>query len=199
MQVKGGRVVEGKLHFQTMVRHRMGFNEAPEKGNREAPCVFPRNDWGWLRDLMPGPRTGTIGMQRRMEQLDTQGAVALVEGLDSVCSVPQVVDARQGLVVVLGNLDELYALGEEPLPELDPDVLLARHAELGLTGVQEALHGLFRIEQVARLGTDHFIFPPLGREALLSFCCTQVAATVVRLKETLTMHHSGGWIGEAPS
>lgn len=212
MRVKDGRVVAGVDSWKAMMKRNRGFDPTDDQGETGRPWVFPRSDWKWLRELMKGPLVGTIGLQRRMEELDTEGVMALVDGLVAGCSVPRVVDARQALVVVLGNLDELYALGEDPMPELDPDVLLARHEELGLTGVQELLHGLFRIEQVARLGTDQFVFPPLGREALLALGRAHVTATVARLEHTqgvlvhvddalvrhLVEHHSIAVLGARP-
>lgn len=186
MRVRDGRVVQGLEQWKSVVKWGSGFTGGNDPAPQE-PWVFPKDDWQRLRDLMTGPLMGPIAMQRKLESLDTDGVLAMVDRLIVNCSVPQVVDARQGLVIVLGNLDELYAMGEEPMPELDPDVLLARHAELGLTGVQDALRNLFRIEQVARLGTDQFVFPPLGRTALLDLGRMHVEATLERLKVNVNM------------
>lgn len=75
------------------------------------------------------------------------------------------VDGSKAMVIVLGNLDELYVMGKDLWPELHPDVLLHRHRKLSANGIPALLARMFRMEQVGRLGYDHILFPPLGEEA----------------------------------
>ena len=77
------------------------------------------------------------------------------------------VDGSKAMVIVLGNLDDLYVMGKVLWPELHPDVLLHRHRKLSANGVPAMLTRMFRVEQVGRLGYDHVLFPPLGEEATL--------------------------------
>src|SRR5690606_33098454 len=129
--------------------------------------AIPENSWDWLRNAMPKPISLTA-FREQLEKLDGQGVLRMLRDLVDSCIAPAPLDASKALVIVLGNLDELYASGRDPMPELDPEVLLRRHERIGTTGVHEALCNLFRIEQVARLGTDHIVFPPMGTAAVRS-------------------------------
>ncbi|MBK7286270.1 MAG: hypothetical protein IPI95_03680 [Flavobacteriales bacterium] len=102
-------------------------------------------------------------LQQKLSSLDGPGILSWLLEVSQLSRGPKIVDASKALVIILGNLDELYDTGREPLAELDPDVLLQRHRDIGTGGVHNALLKLFRIEQVARMGADHVVFPPIGQ------------------------------------
>ncbi|MBK9288853.1 MAG: hypothetical protein IPN38_14485 [Flavobacteriales bacterium] len=151
---------------------------------RRAKCPLntgrSQDQWDTLRDRF-SQRTSLAALQRRMEQMDGPELLDLV--LDHVRAnhTPLVLDASKALVFVLGNLDGLYVTGRDPMPELDPDVLLDRHHRIGVTGIQQELMKLFRVEQVARLGTDPVVFPPMGRDTTRALVQREVDAMVLRL------------------
>lgn len=171
--VRNGRVVHGidKAH-KAMAIHM-------SRGDHDEDWVLPKSTWRMLRESNSGTCSLTA-LQRKMEVLDGAGILGLLEQAITEARIPHVFDARQALVIVLGNLDELYVMGREPMPALDPDVLLARHEDLGTSGVQRALLGLFRVEQVARLGTDHVVLPPMGRSTVHQLVEREVKQLVIR-------------------
>ncbi len=170
--ITNGRVVQG---VDT-------FNKEMDSHPSEENWAIPEKSWDWLRDLMPTPISLTA-FREQLEKLDGQGVMRLLRDLVDSCIAPAPLDASKALVIVLGNLDELYASGRDPMPELDPEVLLRRHERIGTTGVHEALCNLFRIEQVARLGTDHIVFPPMGTAAVRSLVENEAEALLARLSD----------------
>ena len=180
MQVKGGRIVAGLELYEELCDETLGR----PKDAAEAPWLIPKEHWQWMRSALERPVMSLSAFMDLMQGLDSGNVLPFVEQLVLSCSMPRVLDASQALVIVLGNLDELYALGEELVPELDPDVLVARHEHIGLTGLQEALYKLFRIEQVARLGSEQFAVPPLSRGRLLAVARTHGDALCGRLRES---------------
>jgi hypothetical protein len=180
MQVKGGRIVAGLELYEELCDDTLGR----PKDAAEAPWLIPKEHWQWMRSALERPVMSLSAFMDLMQGLDSGNVLPFVEQLVLSCSMPRVLDASQALVIVLGNLDELYALGEELVPELDPDVLVARHEHIGLTGLQEALYKLFRIEQVARLGSEQFAVPPLSRGRLLAVARTHGDALCGRLRES---------------
>lgn len=170
--IANGRVVQG---IDT-------FNKEMDSHPSEENWAIPEKSWDWLRDLMPTPISLTA-FREQLEKLDGQGIVRMLRDLVDSCIAPAPLDASKALVIVLGNLDELYASGRDPMPELDPEVLLRRHERIGTTGVHEALCNLFRIEQVARLGTDHIVFPPMGGAAVRSLVENEAEALLARLSD----------------
>lgn len=172
--VRNGRVVSGHA-----VHHKLFGTRKKGEVSAEHWAV-PKDQWDTLRDRF-SQRTSLAALQRRMEQMDGPELLDLV--LDHVRAnhTPLVLDASKALVFVLGNLDGLYVTGRDPMPELDPDVLLDRHHRIGVTGIQQELMKLFRVEQVARLGTDHVVFPPMGRDTTRALVQREVDAMVLRL------------------
>ncbi len=166
-RISNGRVVSGaKLYWELSER---GYNdEVMEKH----PYALPCKTWDWFRGQHPN-RESVTAFKRRMERMDGPAMLAMVKEAVDRIRTPHVFDGRRALVIVLGNLDGLYTVGSDPVAELEPDVLLARHKQMNLTGVQQALLELFRIEQVGRLGTDHVIFPPIGADTVARLVSTE--------------------------
>ncbi|MCB0815434.1 MAG: hypothetical protein KDB87_20000, partial [Flavobacteriales bacterium] len=142
--------------------------------------LIPSSSWEWLRDLQ-FRSISMLELEYELEQLDGPATLAWIDALLKSFRTPPELDGSKALVLVLGNLDELYVGGKEPWPEMDPDVLVRRHRQLGTAGVHQALLELFRVEQVGRLGTDHIVFPPMGRETVALLLRRETDALAGRL------------------
>lgn len=153
--VEQGRVVKGLNHFRSLVWKHYDI----ERGVKWA---VPRELWSDFRHMSGEPAPSLAEIEERLSAMDGQAVLRWLEELRTEGQRARVVDASKALIILLGNLDELYVMEKEPLAELDPDVLIHRHRDIGRAGVQQALLKLFRIEQVARLGTTHVVFPPIG-------------------------------------
>ncbi len=154
-EVKQGRVVAGKEAFDKLIG---GHYQT----HGEDWCI-PLQIWDELRDLAPPPALSLSQFESKLSALDTSGVAQWLGELLHASQMERVLDASKVLVILLGNLDELYVSGMEPMAELDPEVLLHRHNNIGRAGVHDALLKLFRIEQVGRIGNSHVIFPPVGK------------------------------------
>lgn len=169
--IERGQVVAGREDFARLM------GEPREDG---AWWAVPEPHWDWLSNMMSRPMS-TYEFRQLLAAQDGDGTIAVLERMERECVIPAPFDAQQALIFVLGNLDELYTSGQDPLPELDPEVLVRRHRNIGNTGVHEALCELFHIEQVARLGTEHIVFPPLGMDAMRALVRTEADAVLERL------------------
>lgn len=152
-EIRNGRVTVGVEVFLEVMDDHL------DRTDREERWALPRSTWSWARE---SGRESTLGFKRRLEHMDGAAILAMLQSQIDAVRSPLILDGRRALVIVLGNLDCLYTVGSDPIAELEPDVLLARHKQMHLAGVQQALLELFRIEQVGRLGSDHVIFPPIG-------------------------------------
>lgn len=159
VRIESGRVLEESevftAHVATHYRSSTGTGWA-----------IPPEIWDDLRDLHPAPLPSLTDFEKRLTGSDEQDILEWLTEIGGNIRKARVVDASKCLVILIGNLDELYMTGQEPLAELDPDVLQQRHRNIGTAGVQHALLKLFRIEQVARIGTTHVVFPPIGRDTI---------------------------------
>jgi hypothetical protein len=175
-RVAGGRVVEGREKYQELVLRHYGEMEV-----KEDMLAIPCSEFDELRDMFPDPQPSLPGIAAMLDELDGTGILGMLQRIRTTAQRPNVVDARQALVLVLGNLDELYTTGKEPLAELHPDVLVHRHKDIGRAGIQNGLLRMFRLEQVSRLGNDHVIFPPMGRTVMETLADHEVASLLERL------------------
>ena len=190
VKVKHGRVTRGLAVYRNIMleetqSHRWRNHRRPRRlsemdADPQERWLIPSHSWEWLRDAL-GRGMSMLQLEYELEQLDGPATLAWVEALLARMRTPPLLDGSKALVLVLGNLDELYVGGKEPWPEMDPDVLLRRHRQLGTAGVHQALLELFRVEQVGRLGTDHIVFPPMGRETVVLLLRRETDALAERL------------------
>ena len=87
-------------------------------------------------------------------------------------------DYSKLLIIVTGNLDEMYEALAERVEDCDTDADVFHAMTKGMTviDVKKALAKRFRPEQVARLGNQHVIYPSLSRLAyqrLIARTCAQ--------------------------
>ncbi len=168
VRVSKGKVVNKPEAFKRLVAdHYHNHRKGAER------WAVPMGELDTLRELHPTPKPTLSELQHKLGTLDGPGILNWLVEVSQLGRGPTIVDASKALVIVLGNLDELYATGREPLAELDPDVLLKRHRDIGTGGVHNALLKLFRIEQVARMGADHVVFPPIGTDTVNAMVHTE--------------------------
>ncbi len=94
-------------------------------------------------------------------------------------------DYSKLLIIVTGNLDEMYEDLAERVEDCDTDadVFHTMSQRLSMIDVKKALGTRFRPEQVARLGNQHVIYPSLSRSAyqrLIARTCAQYVDEVER-------------------
>ena len=159
--MKNGMVTSGMRIYAEIFGN--SWDQRP--GTSAKPTFIPEKAFAWLHDVFVDRTFSRTDIQQRFATLDGIGTIQLLdEQIGKVCS-SRIIDGSQALVIILGNLDELYAMGKPMWSELDPDVLLHYHRRSCGSGIRAALCRMFRVEQVGRLGSDHILFPPMGRKA----------------------------------
>jgi Peptidase family M41/ATPase family associated with various cellular activities (AAA) len=95
-------------------------------------------------------------------------------------------DYSRLLVIVSGNLDEMYSELASRVEDCDTDadVFHALSKQLSVIDVKKALNQRFRPEQVARLGNTHIIYPSLGQTAYMRLIERVCEGYVRELKES---------------
>ena len=71
-------------------------------------------------------------------------------------------DYKQALVIITGNVDEVYVQSGSTDPDTTPDALHGWSKLVTVPSVKQALLKRFRPEQVARLGNNHVLLPAFG-------------------------------------
>lgn len=100
--------------------------------------------------------------------------------LDEQLKKRQVIDFRNAIVFVTGNLDDL--IPRYPLSDR-PDILRAHTEKISSEDVQRSLARLFRPEQVARLGHKHLYFPSLSEAGYQKLIHKKIKSTEAEIAE----------------
>lgn len=80
-------------------------------------------------------------------------------------SKPSLLDLSNSLIFVAGNLDEVYQFSSFQSPDISPDYFYKKSLKITIQDVKKELLKRFRVEQIARLGNHHIIYPSLPTEA----------------------------------
>ncbi len=87
-------------------------------------------------------------------------------------------DYSKSLIFCLGNLDECYNMSHDLDPNADADMFYENSLNITLPDIKKALSHRFRMEQIARLGNTHIIYPSLNRNAYtryINMCCDKIS------------------------
>jgi hypothetical protein len=78
-------------------------------------------------------------------------------------------DYSQLLIIVAGNLDEMYSDLASQVADCDTDADLFHHmsSQLSIIDVKKALKKRFRPEQISRLGNTHIVYPSMNQATYL--------------------------------
>lgn len=71
-------------------------------------------------------------------------------------------DCSKFLIFIIGNLDEAFRMYEDFNQKADPDVIREHVSSITIDDIRQALKCRFRVEQIARLGTAHIVYPTLS-------------------------------------
>ena len=118
------------------------------------------------RTLTACNRRGLTHRKRAEAQLehDYRGTLALLLSWLYDIEVQPILDYSKCLIIITGNVDEVYDAARTTNPDITADVLNEWSRKITVPDVKQSLLKRFRAEQVARLGNNHVLYPTL-REA----------------------------------
>jgi GTPase SAR1 family protein len=97
-----------------------------------------------------------------LENINTENLVSHFENILDRITKPKIYDFSKSIFFIIGNLDEVYTNHNNFNPDMDADLLAKISSKINISDVKSALNSRFRTEQIARLGTNHLIYPTLG-------------------------------------
>lgn len=163
VEVQQGLVVAQEAHYRKI------FNMPSRKDSFEpdgGPLPFIEAEsvdalWESSKQHFPT----RLQLREALHQLDGAGTLAFVQKAVAELKAPRLLDCRQDLVIVAGNLDAAYQCTDHTDPELEADQVRRLNERVNLSAVKTALLERFRPEQVARLGNNHVVYPAFSNEA----------------------------------
>ncbi len=92
-------------------------------------------------------------------------------------------DFSRSLIFVIGNLDEGFAMSAGVSTDQDADLLHLESKKISFDRIKQALRNRFRMEEIARLGNIHLIYPSLSSDVYRTFINRELVEIGQRFEE----------------
>ena len=166
--IKEGKVLEGWDVFCRVMDEEVGSNLSSNESESEKLPLTRRNIadiHGFAKKEFPYKAQ----FKNFIFQLDGPELLSYIKRLERKASLSQELDFSKALIVVIGNLDEAYEMSDLISPDFDADILHEASKRITFSQIKEALSSNFRLEEIARLGNIHLIYPSLSSEVFQTF------------------------------
>lgn len=121
-------------------------------------------------------------VQTRMGEMSDEAVDQWIQELMAKPLPAKQKNSADALVFVIGNLDEAFE--SDDYDEDDSPAYLHAHTnQVTISSIQQNLLKIFRKEWVARLGSEHFLFPSLHEADLRKFVALQLSALQEKIAE----------------
>ena len=138
-----------------------------ENGEKvDATLFVPKEYLYYLKHISDNPYldTETSLFSKIMKMNHTEVLNFLMDTLSKNLK-PVIRDFSQSIIFVIGNLDEVYSMSGVTDPDYDADIFYKNSLSITTPRVKEALKKRFRVEQIARLGNNHVLYPAFSSES----------------------------------
>jgi cell division protease FtsH len=167
VKVIGGKVVEGWDTYLNI----MGNDESRYKSSKEMEekNFLSNSDLSSIQEVVKIDYPDKVQLRDYIFQMDGPEILDFVKKVEKSACMSKEMDFSKSLIFVIGNLDEAYEMSNWVSADHDPDILFHESEKITFSTVKEALKGRFRMEEIARLGNIHLIYPALSRKVYQDF------------------------------
>lgn len=188
IKVENGCVVEGVEKFNEMMNQTLFRSYIDIQDQR---TLFLNNDArDMIFDCLRSEYDNIFTLNNYLDTLDGAQSIAMAERALYNMSLPFKVNFTMSLVLILGNLDDLYPMTRSLNPDMSADDIYELSRDITLPDVKKALQDLFRNEQIARLGNRHIIYPSLNKAAFESIIQKELDSLALKMKSTSGLRFS---------
>lgn len=115
-------------------------------------------------------------------QLNGEEILKLVVQIEKKSCVAQAMDFSKSLILVIGNLDEAFDMSANVSADYDPDLFYEESKKITFSKIKEGLKDRFRMEEIARLGNIHLIYPSLSSQVFRDFINKELKEIAVKFQ-----------------
>ena len=127
-------------------------------------------------------------LKRYFHQLNGPELLDFIRKVErSFCSTKEI-NLSKSLILVIGNLDEAYSMSREVSADQNPDTLHQESQKITFSGIKEALKERFRMEEIARLGNVHLIYPAFNSTFFREFISKELEEVALRFQPIFPGH-----------
>lgn len=167
VEVQNGVVVKNhEIYYKYFPLENDDEIDAPRKNKKvKNPPFFPEKEYYYIEDLDEKRFLSNSITKQIFENLNGEETVLFLNSLIENALKPVEHDFSQSLIFVIGNLDEAYQMADDVNPDEDADMFYKHSLTITLPRIKKALQERFRVEQIARLGNNHIIYPAFSSES----------------------------------
>ena len=121
-------------------------------------------------------------IKNKLSKMTHTQTLAYVKEIVDYSLKPTIHDFSQSLIFVVGNLDEVYAMASVIDPDYDADIFHKHSLKITVSKVKEALKERFRVEQIARLGNNHILYPAFSSDSYRDLIAMELEKFIKRAK-----------------
>jgi len=174
VQVENGLVVAGKDIFEDYLLSREKVTRTYFPDSRKDKVAFDydfiqEDDWSDIVKKTDNEKINSHTIQEKLKTMNGSECINYFTKLIKELRKPKVVDCRKTLIFICGNLDEAYSMYGDMDADIDADVIHEYTRHINPSHILQALSKRFRVEQIARLGTNHIIYPALSKNNFEQF------------------------------
>lgn len=158
VEVENGIVIKGKNIFI----------ESMEMTQKHETLYFIQKDYIYdVFDAMRGKASSELEIREVLNKLDgPQTLEYLTKALKHAMS-PKLVDLSKSIIFIMGNMDEAFSMSHDFDGDIDADQFHRMSLKIDVQVIKKSLQKRFRSEQIARLGSNHIIYPAFSRQNFL--------------------------------
>lgn len=183
VSVRQGHIDEGLDVFQSLLHDFFFSYYVEEKDAQKGADYFISADFlNGLDNLSGDLFASKAQMKRKIERMDLEGIQQLLQFCIEMQTSMEELDFSQALIFNIGNLDEAFYMSKNMNPDISADDFYREAKKVTLPDIKEALKHRFRIEQIARMGNNHLIYPAFSKKGYQQFIQMELARIVESVK-----------------
>ena len=180
VKIEKGKVVElADVYTQIMGNERresyFPIGTTTENGIKiPDPSFFTEGQISDLADLCTGKFKFKSDLRAFISTLNGSQLKAFLEEISLGSTGAKKVNLKKSLIFVLGNLDAAYDMSYSMSSEDNADFFHEESKKVSFNEIKDVLKSKFRLEEIARLGNIHLIYPALSGDVFRQYIQKQL-------------------------
>ncbi len=187
VESKNGKIIKNnKIHTDLFYRSKNNKkNLEDENGEKVDVTLFVPNEYlYYIKNISNNTYLDTeTSIHSKLIKMNHNEVLEFLEESLNKFLKPVVRDFSQSLIFVIGNLDEVYSMSGVTDPDYDADIFYKNSLNITTPKVKEALKHRFRVEQIARLGNNHILYPSFSSETYRKLIDMELSKFIFKAKE----------------
>jgi cell division protease FtsH len=168
--VKKGRIEDGLETFQSLLHEfHFGYYIEDKDAVKQADYFISSDFINGIDNLIGELFSSRTQIKRKVERMDMDELLRMLQFCIEQQTSMEELDFSQALIFNIGNLDEAFYMSKNMNPDISADDFHREAQKVTLPDIKEALKNRFRIEQIARMGNNHLIYPAFSKSGYEQF------------------------------